>query len=123
MISLKGKRALVTGGARGIGAAAARLLAEAGADVGIAYRTRTADAEAVMRAITDHGSRGFLHMGDLSTNEANQAFVDKALEHLGGVDIYVGNSGVWPPDPPEGDSAVGPPTGSETRHEVAGRTP
>jgi 3-oxoacyl-[acyl-carrier protein] reductase len=99
MISLKGKRALVTGGARGIGAAAARLLAEAGADVGIAYRTRTADAEAVMRAITDHGSRGFLHMGDLSTNEANQAFVDKALEHLGGVDIYVGNSGVWPPDP------------------------
>ncbi len=99
MISLKGKRALVTGGARGIGAAAARLLAEAGADVGIAYRTRTADAEAVMRAITDHGSRGFLHMGDLSTNEANQAFVDKALEHLGGVDIYVGNSGIWPPDP------------------------
>jgi len=99
MISLKGKRALVTGGARGIGAAAARLLAEAGADVGIAYRTRTADAEAVMRAITDHGSRGFLHMDDLSTNEANQAFVDKALEHLGGVDIYVGNSGIWPPDP------------------------
>jgi 3-oxoacyl-[acyl-carrier protein] reductase len=38
-------------------------------------------------------------MGDLSTNEANQTFVDKALEHLGGVDIYVGNSGIWPPDP------------------------
>ena len=99
MISLKGQRALVTGGSRGIGAAVARLLAHAGADVGIAYRSRGAEAEAVLADITNHKVRGFSHMGDLSTSEANNAFVDKALECFGGVDIFVGNSGFWPPDP------------------------
>ncbi len=99
MISLKGRRALVTGGSRGIGAAVARLLAQAGADVGIAYRSRTAEADAVVADITNHKVKGFSHMGDLSTKEANEAFVDKAIERFGGVDIYVGNSGVWPPDP------------------------
>ena len=99
MISLKGKRALVTGGSRGIGAAVARLLAEAGADVGIAYRSRSADADAVLTDITNHKVKSFAHMGDLSTKEANEAFVDKAQQLFGGVDIYVGNSGFWPPDP------------------------
>jgi 3-oxoacyl-[acyl-carrier protein] reductase len=99
MISLKGQRALVTGGSRGIGAAVARLLAQAGADVGIAYRSRGAEAEAVLGDITSHKVWAFSHMGDLSTSQANIAFVDKALECFGGVDIYVGNSGVWPPDP------------------------
>ena len=99
MISLKGQRALVTGGSRGIGAAVARLLAHAGADVGIAYRSRGAEAEAVLVDITNHKVRAFSHRGDLSTPEANNAFVDKALECFGGVDIFVGNSGFWPPDP------------------------
>lgn len=99
MISLKGQRALVTGGSRGIGAAVARLLAHAGADVGIAYRSRGAEAEAVLTDITNHKVRAFSHMGDLSTPQANNAFVDKALECFGGVDIFVGNSGFWPPDP------------------------
>ncbi len=99
MISLKGKRALVTGGSRGIGAAVARLLAEAGADVGIAYRSRAAEADAVLADITHHKVKGFSHMGDLSTKSANDAFVDKAVQLFGGVDIYVGNSGFWPPDP------------------------
>jgi 3-oxoacyl-[acyl-carrier protein] reductase len=99
MISLVGKRAIVTGGSRGIGAAVARLLASAGADVGIAYRSRSAEAEAVLTDITNHNRKSFLHMGDLSTPESNDAFVDKAMQRFGGVDIYVGNSGVWPPDP------------------------
>ncbi len=38
-------------------------------------------------------------MGDLSTKNANELFVGKAIECFGGVDIYVGNSGFWPPDP------------------------
>jgi 3-oxoacyl-[acyl-carrier protein] reductase len=99
VISLKGKRALVTGGSRGIGATVARLLGEAGADVGIAYRSRTAEADAVLKDITEHNVQCFSHMGDLSTKEANDAFVDKAQQLFGGVDIYVGNSGLWPPDP------------------------
>ena len=99
MISLEGKRAIVTGGSRGIGAAVARLLASAGADVGIAYRSRAAEADAVVANITNHKVRAFAHMGDLSTKEANDAFVDKAVQLFGGVDIFVGNSGFWPPDP------------------------
>lgn len=99
MISLKDKRALVTGGSRGIGAAVARLLAQAGADVGIAYRSRTAEADAVLLDITNHKVKCFSHMGDLSTKSANDAFVDKSIARFGGVDIYVGNSGFWPPDP------------------------
>lgn len=99
MIALNGKRALVTGGSRGIGAAVARLLAQAGADVGMAYRSRSDEADRVLADITNHKVRSFSHMGDLSTKVANDAFVDKAVQLFGGVDIYVGNSGFWPPDP------------------------
>ena len=51
MISLRGKRAIVTGGSRGIGAATALLLADCGADVGIGYRARAEEAAEVVRRI------------------------------------------------------------------------
>ena len=107
MISLKGKRALVTGGSRGIGAATARMLANAGADVGIAYRSRDDEAEAVLANILAHGVAGFAFKGDLASAEANEAFVGRGVEHFGGVDIFVGNSGVWPPNPKNVDSLDG----------------
>lgn len=99
MISLQGKRALVTGGARGIGAACARLLAQAGADVAIAYRSRDADAEQMVREIEGLGRRALRYRGDLGTLEANEAFAQLAVDAWGGIDIYVGNSGVWPDVP------------------------
>ena len=99
MISLKGRRALVTGGSRGIGAATAVLLANAGADVCIAFRTRAEEAREVLAAITGFGVKGFAFQGDLATPEANAAMVQQACTDLGGVDIYVGNSGIWPPIP------------------------
>ncbi len=99
MIDLRGKRALVTGGSRGIGAAVSRMLALAGADVGIAYRSRQADANALVAELEALGVRSFAHSGDLSTREANDSFVLAGVEKLGGVDIFVGNSGVWPPNP------------------------
>ena len=61
MIDLRGRVALVTGGARGIGAACATLLARAGADVAIAYRSREVDAGQVVEEITKCGTRGFAH--------------------------------------------------------------
>lgn len=97
MISLQGKVALVTGGSRGIGAAAARLLAMAGAEVGIAYRSRAPEAERVIAELESFGGRAFAFQGDLSTVDANEAFVQRAITTFGHVDIFVGNSGVWPP--------------------------
>ena len=72
MIDLKGKRAVVTGGSRGIGAATAVMLAKAGANVGIVYRSRDDDAAAVLRAIEAAGSSGFSFKGDLATRGANE---------------------------------------------------
>lgn len=99
MISLRGKSALVTGGSRGIGAATAYLLARAGANVGIAYRQRRDEADTVVREIESHGVRAFAFAGDLSTADANEAFVQQGFEAFGTIDIFVGNAGVWPPVP------------------------
>lgn len=99
MISLHGKQALVTGGSRGIGAATARLLAKAGASVGIAYRSRTDEALAVVEELKALNVQAFAFQGDIGTRDANMAFVDMANTVFGGLDIFVGNSGVWPPVP------------------------
>lgn len=99
MIDLRGKTVLVTGGSRGIGAATVRLFARAGADVAFAYRSRTEEAEAVAGDVRALGVRCVAFQGDLSTRDANDAFVATALEAFGRVDIYVGNSGYWPPNP------------------------
>ncbi len=96
MIELRGKRALVTGGSRGIGAATARLLARAGADVVIGYRTREAEARAVAVELATHGGRGRAVAADIATREGAEALVQTAVAELGGLDIYVANAGVWP---------------------------
>ena len=98
MIDLKGKRALVTGGSRGIGAATALLLAECGADVGIGYRNRERDAEEVVRQIASVGVRGFAHAADISTATGTESLFARAARELGGLDLFVGNAGIWPFD-------------------------
>lgn len=98
MISLRGKRALVTGGSRGIGAATAILLAECGADVGIGYRSREDDAAEVVRQIADRGVQAFAHASDISTREGADALFERAQREFGGLDLFVGNAGIWPPD-------------------------
>jgi 3-oxoacyl-[acyl-carrier protein] reductase len=99
LLSLQGKRALITGGSRGIGAATALLLARAGAHVIIGYRSRAADALDVAAQCAAFGVQAFPHQADLSTLAGNQSLFDHASERLGGVDIFVGNSGVWPDSP------------------------
>ena len=96
MISLRGKRALVTGGSRGIGAATALLLAECGADVGIGYRTREQDASDVVRQMADRGVRAFAHPSDISTRDGADALFERARREFGGVDLFIGNAGIWP---------------------------
>jgi 3-oxoacyl-[acyl-carrier protein] reductase len=97
-IDLRGRRALVTGGSRGVGRATALLLARAGADVGIGYLSRAVEADAVAAELRALGVRAFAAAADVGTAEGARLLFDRCQEELGGVDIFVGNAGVWPPD-------------------------
>ena len=96
MIDLTGTTALVTGGSRGIGRATALMLADCGADVGIVYRNRRADAEAVVRAIRDKGCRSFAGAADLSDPSAVEKVFREFKAGFGHLDCLVANAGVWP---------------------------
>jgi 3-oxoacyl-[acyl-carrier protein] reductase len=96
VIDLRGRRALVTGGSRGIGAATARLLARAGAGVVIGYRSRAEDARRVVDELRGHGVTAAAHGADLSTPEGAESLVRETVRVLGGLDLFVGNAGIWP---------------------------
>jgi len=98
-IDLTGKRALVTGGSRGVGRATALMLARAGADVAISYRSRSEDAAAVVDAMRAEGVRAFADAGDLSLPDDVARLFGRVRDELGGLDVFVGNAGIWPPDP------------------------
>lgn len=98
MIGLKGKRALVTGGTRGIGAATSRLLAEYGVHVAVGYRNRHADAEAMLSELRTHGVTAVAHSADIGTQRGANELVERATEALGGLDFFVASAGIWPCD-------------------------
>ena len=98
MIDLRGKRALVTGGSRGIGAATAVLLATAGADVVIGFRSRRSDADRVVARARALGVQSHAIAGDISAGPGANALVVATTDLLGGLDIFVGNAGIWPAD-------------------------
>jgi 3-oxoacyl-[acyl-carrier protein] reductase len=91
---LQGKRALVTGASRGIGAAIAKGLAAEGADVAITYEKSADRAAEVVRAIEALGRRAVAIKADSADAAAVQASVDKAAAELGGLDILVNNAGI-----------------------------
>jgi 7-alpha-hydroxysteroid dehydrogenase len=95
---LDGKVAVVTGASRGIGAASATALAEAGADLVIA--ARSADTLAgVTKEIESLGRRAVAVPCDLSDLGNMQALIDAATSELGGVDVVVNNVGGSMPQP------------------------
>jgi 3-oxoacyl-[acyl-carrier protein] reductase len=92
--NLNGHVALVTGGSRGIGAAIATALAEAGAAVAVNYRERADLAEAVAAGIKSAGGRAVAVAADVSRSDAVAAMVEQVGAALGPVDILVNNAGM-----------------------------
>ena len=93
-LDLTGHVALVTGASRGIGAAIAVALAEAGAAVAINYRERADDAEMVVRKIEGMGGGAIAIAADVSQAAAVATMVDQAASALGPIDILVNNAGL-----------------------------
>jgi 3-oxoacyl-[acyl-carrier protein] reductase len=93
-IPLTGRVALVTGASRGIGAAIARALAEAGADVAINYRERATEAEAIAAQISAIGRRSITVAADVSNSVAVTTMVRTIEDQLGPIDILINNAGI-----------------------------
>lgn len=98
LISLKGRRAIVTGGATGLGLAIAGRFAEAGAAVVLA----NVDSPEATRAAADLVGRGYRASAvecDVSDDESVSRMVDATVREIGGVDLLVNNAGVYPKTP------------------------
>jgi NAD(P)-dependent dehydrogenase (short-subunit alcohol dehydrogenase family) len=97
MSTLSGKAALVTGGSRGIGAAIAKHLAGAGADVAITYSASPEKANAVTDEIRSSGRRGLAIKADAADPSAVTSAVEKTAAEFGRLDILVNNAGIYVP--------------------------
>lgn len=93
-MTLTGKRALVTGASRGIGAAIAKALAAEGADVSITYEKSAEAAAEVVSAIKAVGRRAIAIQADSADAAAVQTSIEKTVAELGGLDILVNNAGI-----------------------------
>jgi 2-deoxy-D-gluconate 3-dehydrogenase len=91
LFDLTGRVALVTGGSRGIGRAIALGLAQHGAKVAVAARTKET-LDAVVQEIGP--DRGFAIVGDVSSIDDNRRMVDETVQRFGGLDVYVPVAGV-----------------------------
>lgn len=88
-----GKRVLITGASRGIGAAAAQAFAQAGATVAIHYNRQRTAAESVRELLP--GSGHVLVQADIADPESVQQMVNVAIAGLGHIDILVNNAGIY----------------------------
>lgn len=108
---LAGKRALVTGGSRGIGRATVRMLAASGACVGIAYHSAHEEAEAALEEAVEASkpasgdtaagagcARFWKEAADLSREDEVDRLFGRLDGEFDGLDLFVGNAGIWNPD-------------------------
>jgi 3-oxoacyl-[acyl-carrier protein] reductase len=97
-IDLSGKTALVTGGSRGIGRAAAETLAAAGARVAVNYRSDAAAAEEFVRKTRFAGGEALALAGDVGNPEEARQLVRDVVAAWGRLDVLVNNAGIWEED-------------------------
>jgi glucose 1-dehydrogenase len=88
---LDGRKALVTGAARGIGRGCALELARAGADIAINDREHTAETESLLTEIKSLGRRALIVDGDVFTRSSCEEIVERTIHAFGWLDILVSN--------------------------------
>lgn len=91
MVSLQGKRALITGGTRGVGALVASMLAQKGVRLALNYASNKERAEETLKTLAGEGHA--VVKGDAFTREGIAEIVQSAKDALGGLDIVVSNAG------------------------------
>jgi 3-oxoacyl-[acyl-carrier protein] reductase len=94
VLELKGRTALVTGAAQGIGRATALKLSEMGAKVAISDLPDNGRANQVLKEILDKGGEGMVALADVSDTLGVQAAIDSVAEKWGKIDILVNNVGI-----------------------------
>jgi 3-oxoacyl-[acyl-carrier protein] reductase len=92
-MKLAGQTAIITGGGRDIGQAAALRLAAEGACIAINYFSSSAGAEATVARITANGGKAFALRGDLTKQEDVDALVARTMAEFGGIHVLVNNAG------------------------------
>jgi 3-oxoacyl-[acyl-carrier protein] reductase len=93
-LGLNGKRAIVTGGSRGIGRAIVLGLAQSGASVAACYNRESDDVKRLRGELEEIGGESYLAQADVSDTASAESFVREATERFGGLDILINNAGV-----------------------------
>ncbi len=99
LLTLTGRRAVITGGARGIGEAISRRFAEAGADVVVADLDKVLADEVAESITAAGGGRAVGAEVDVADEGSVEELADRADAELGGLDIWVNNAGIYPSTP------------------------
>ena len=94
LLSLKGKKAVVTGGSRGIGRTIALKFAQAGADIAILYVGDSKEADESVALIEKEGVKVVSHYCDVSNAEETENTIKEVINELGRIDILVNNAGI-----------------------------
>jgi 3-oxoacyl-[acyl-carrier protein] reductase len=95
VIDLTGKRALITGGSRGIGRGCCLTLARAGAHIAFTYRRARSEAETLVRQIESAGGWARALRADFEVAGEGAGAVEEAARVMSGLDILVNNAGIW----------------------------
>ena len=95
MIDLSGKHIFVAGGSRGIGAAAAKMAAKAGASVSVSFLSNSGAARSVVEEIRAAGGRAEAFGGDLSDDGVAETLIGQAVDKLGPLSGVVVSAGIF----------------------------